>query len=404
MSKIDELIHEYCPDGAEWKKLGDVCDTVTDYVAAGSFADLKKNVPYLATPDYALLVRTMDIKNGFTSSHPVYISESAFKYLRRVNLDRECIVLPNIGNCGEVYYIDPKKLPYKHNALATNAILLRSTEVMVRYLYYFFLTPLFQKQLEKITSKVGQGKFNKTDLKKLDIPVPPLPVQQEIVRILDSFTALQDELQKELEERKKQFEHVRDQLMNNGSDVILSDVAEYSKGRVSASEMTTENYVGVDNLLQNKAGKVSATFVPAKGNVIRFERNDILIGNIRPYLKKIWLADTNGGTNGDVLCIHVLDSSSVNPRYLYFVLSSDAFFAYDTVNVRSSGKMPRGDKESVMKYSFTLPSLQEQNDIVRKLESMSEYIYDAIPEELSLRQQQYTYYRDKLLSFPRKEA
>ena len=380
MSKIDELLKEYCPDGVEYKTLGDLEDSKVILLGRGKVISKKD----------------MTEKPG---NYPVYSSSASgngiIGYYGDYLFDDERLSW-SIDGGGRWFYRSGK---YSVTNVSGWLKVLNKEIANTKYLYYALSgmwETLHYDYVHKAHPSVIRDEYC--------IPVPPLPVQQEIVRILDSFTALQDELQKELEERKKQFEHVRDQLMNNGSDVILSDVAEYSKGRVSASEMTTENYVGVDNLLQNKAGKVSATFVPAKGNVIRFERNDILIGNIRPYLKKIWLADTNGGTNGDVLCIHVLDSSSVNPRYLYFVLSSDAFFAYDTVNVRSSGKMPRGDKESVMKYSFTLPSLQEQNDIVRKLESMSDYIYDAIPEELSLRQQQYTYYRDKLLSFPRKEA
>lgn len=368
MSKIEELIQEYCPDGVEYVEIGKICETVTPSVKV-------KSSDYLSEGLYPVIDQGKDLIGGYTNEIGCFPNG---EYV--IFGDHTCAV--KYVNFPFVQGADGVKVLKAHD------------DIIPRYLYHCMTAIFLDSEYKRHWSIMRQR----------EIPLPALPVQREIVHILDSFTALQDELQKELEERKKQFEHVRDQLMNNGSDVILSDVAEYSKGRVSASEMTTENYVGVDNLLQNKAGKVSATFVPAKGNVIRFERNDILIGNIRPYLKKIWLADTNGGTNGDVLCIHVLDSSSVNPRYLYFVLSSDAFFAYDTVNVRSSGKMPRGDKESVMKYSFTLPSLQEQNDIVRKLESMSEYIYDAIPEELSLRQQQYTYYRDKLLSFPRKEA
>lgn len=81
-------------------------DTVTDYVAAGSFADIRNNVTYLNEPAYAQLVRTVDLKKKFTNDDSVYVDENAFKYLWRVNLDEECIVLPNIGaNIGEVYFV-----------------------------------------------------------------------------------------------------------------------------------------------------------------------------------------------------------------------------------------------------------------------------------------------------------
>lgn len=394
MSKIDELIHEYCPDGAEWKKLGDVCDTVTDYVAAGSFADLKKNVPYLATPDYALLVRTMDIKNGFTSSHPVYISESAFKYLWRVNLDRECIVLPNIGNCGEVYYIDPKKLPYKHNALATNAILLRSTEVMVRYLYYFFLTPLFQKQLEKITSKVGQGKFNKTDLKKLDIPVPPLPVQQEIVRILDSFTELQDELQKELEERKKQYTWLEEELITGPRYTVkkLSECATVERGKRLVRKQLSSDKNGGYPVYQNALEPLGYYSESNRRSNIPFVIAAGAAGKLGYSYTEFWAADD---------CYTIVNNRNVYGRYLYYAIEIQSKYLKDHVRM---GSIPRIAKSFVEETQIFLPDYQQQVIIANKLDTLFQLIDKTIPSEIALRQQQYSYYRDKLLSFPRKEA
>lgn len=104
-------------DDVERLPVGEVCDTITDYVAAGSFADIKKHVKYNSNNDYAQLIRTTDLKNNFTKADFVYISESAFDFLKKVNLDRESIVLPNVGNCGEVYYIEPTMLPHPHNVI-----------------------------------------------------------------------------------------------------------------------------------------------------------------------------------------------------------------------------------------------------------------------------------------------
>ncbi|MDO6995148.1 restriction endonuclease subunit S, partial [Brachyspira innocens] len=196
MSLLKELLNKYCPDGVEYKKLGEVCNTITDYVAAGSFKDIAKNVEYIRSPDYAQLVRTTDIKNNFKNNGFVYINEKAFDYLYRVNLDKECIILPNVGiNCGEVYYITPQLLPYKNNALAPNAILVRSDNTNNKFLSYIFKEKFFQKQLRKIISNAGQPKFNKTDLKKINIPLPPIEVQKEIVRILDIFAEKTNKLQ-----------------------------------------------------------------------------------------------------------------------------------------------------------------------------------------------------------------
>ena len=173
----------------------------------------------------------------------------------------------------------------------------------------------------------------------------------------------------------------------------LGEVARYAKTRIAASKMNENNYVGVENLLQEKRGKTTASSVPAFGTVIAFERGDILIGNIRPYLKKIWLADCKGGTNGDVLTVQINDRSLFIPEYLYYVLSSDKFFLYDTQNSKGA-KMPRGSKEAVMKYKLPVPPLPVQQEIVRILDSFTE-----LEKELELRRKQYEYYRDLLLNF-----
>lgn len=214
MTRIEETLKKEYAKGVEYKTVGEICDTITDYVAAGSFADIAKNVKYLDTPDYAQLIRTTDIKSNFENGKFIYISESAFKYLWRVNLDMESIILPNIGNCGEVYYITPDMLPYKKNCLATNAILVRSSKYNMKYLKYAFESEDFQKQLKKITSPSGQTKFNKTDLKKLKVAVPPLEVQQEIVRVLDNFSLLSAELSAELKARQQQYEYYRNKLLS----------------------------------------------------------------------------------------------------------------------------------------------------------------------------------------------
>jgi type I restriction enzyme S subunit len=163
-------------------------------------------------------VRTTDIKSNFTRSDFVYVTESAFKFLWRVNLNTAAIILPNIGvNCGEVYYVAPDTLPYENNVLGPNAILVRSSKHNNKYLSYLFQTPLFQKQLQIIISPGGQTKFNKTELKKLQFPLPPRPEQDRIVSILDQFEELASDLTTglpaEIEARQKQYEYYRDMLL-----------------------------------------------------------------------------------------------------------------------------------------------------------------------------------------------
>lgn len=188
----------------EHRKFGEVLETVTDYVAAGSFADLAKNVEYKDYPDYAQLIRTMDLKNGFTSAQEVYVDKNAFDYLHRVNMDKECIILPNIGNCGEVYYVKPESLPYEHNVLGPNAIFVRSETCANNFLSILLQAKDFQTKLKLIISPNGQTKFNKTELKGIDLILPGNVYEQEKIgqyfENLDSLIALQ---QKEIDGYKE---------------------------------------------------------------------------------------------------------------------------------------------------------------------------------------------------------
>ena len=179
----------------------------------------------------------------------------------------------------------------------------------------------------------------------------------------------------------------------------LEEIAHYAKTRIDCKTINEDNYVGVENLLQNKAGKTKATSVPTTGMVIAYQKNDILIGNIRPYLRKVWLADCEGGTNGDVLTVQIEDTEKVLPRFLYYVLSSEKFFLYDIQNSKGA-KMPRGSKDAVMKFEVPLPYLDVQREIVRMLDSYTESVVELqrqLTAELTARKTQYSFYREKLL-------
>ena len=183
----------------------------------------------------------------------------------------------------------------------------------------------------------------------------------------------------------------------------LGAVAEYSQKRISVADLTPETYVGVDNLLQDRKGKAVATFLPDQGSVTTYNQGDILIGNIRPYLKKIWFSNQVGGTSGDVLTIQNSIIPCMENKYLYYILSDDRFFYYN-VQYSKGSKMPRGDKQAIMQYKFILPSLTEQKRIVSILDNfntLTNSLSEGLPKEIELRQKQYEYWREQLLNFTR---
>lgn len=189
-------------DYPEWKakKLGECIDTITDYVAAGSFATIRENVQYKNEKDYAQLIRTVDLKSNFKNSDNfVYVDKNAFEFLYRVNLDRDSIILPNVGNIGEVYFVKSENLPNENNVLAPNSILLRSSKNYNLFLYQLFNTKKFRGSLDIITSKSGQPKFNKTELKEIRLNIPTEQEQVKIAKFLEGIDLKIDKEQEKLD-------------------------------------------------------------------------------------------------------------------------------------------------------------------------------------------------------------
>jgi len=180
---------------------------------------------------------------------------------------------------------------------------------------------------------------------------------------------------------------------------MLGEIAHYSRERVSADSLDESIFVGVDNLIADKGGKVPASYSPNSAMVTSYNEGDVLIGNIRPYLKKIWLADKAGGCSGDVLAVRrsAEFEDRIDPPFLYYVLSSDAFFSYNMQNAKGA-KMPRGSKEAILKFRIPVPPLEVQREIVRVLD-LFQSLEAELEAELEARRRQYAHYRDSLVQF-----
>ena len=144
----------------------------------------------------------------------------------------------------------------------------------------------------------------------------------------------------------------------------------YRIERINSSELDTSNYISTENILPNKGGIANATSIPS-GNVVRYDKGNILISNIRPYFKKIWLADKSGGCSADVLCIKANDN--ISSKYLYYLLSQQSFFDYVMAGAKGC-KMPRGDKSHIMDWEVNVPSITEQKRIADFLSSLDDKI------------------------------
>ena len=151
----------------------------------------------------------------------------------------------------------------------------------------------------------------------------------------------------------------------------LEDVINFSTTRVNSSELNKDNYVSTENMLQDYQGIVKAKSVPEDVNVVSFSCGDILISNIRPYLKKVWKATFNGGCSSDVFVLKANDN--IESGYLHYVIANDKFINF-VMSGAKGVKMPRGDKKQMETYSLSLPQIQEQHKIARLLSLLDERI------------------------------
>lgn len=153
----------------------------------------------------------------------------------------------------------------------------------------------------------------------------------------------------------------------------LEEIAIYSNKKIEIDKINFENYISTENMLPNKLGITKATALPNQSKVNFFEKQNILISNIRPYFKKIWFADFSGGCSNDVLNIVVKDSINVLPKFLYYNLFRDEFFEY-VMSGNKGTKMPRGDKHHIMQYIINIPNIEMQSKIVNILEKIDKKI------------------------------
>ena len=153
-------------------------------------------------------------------------------------------------------------------------------------------------------------------------------------------------------------------------NLSLNDIVLEKKKRVSSSTLTTSTYISTENMLQNFAGVSKANGVPSN-NVVEYKIGDILISNIRPYLKKIWLANQNGGCSSDIIVLSPCEN--YDGSFVYYLLANDGFVSYVMSGAKGI-KMPRGDKQQILKYGISIPSLKEQRKIAALLDLFDQRI------------------------------
>ena len=177
----------------------------------------------------------------------------------------------------------------------------------------------------------------------------------------------------------------------------LSSLCSYAKGKVSVDTLSKRNYVSTENMMPNKGGIVDAGALPSAQYTQQYIKDDILVSNIRPYFKKIWMADDDGGCSNDVLVFRAY--RGCDSTFLYYILANDAFFNYASATSKGT-KMPRGDKTAIMQYKVPCFNYETQLRIGKLLRSIDDRI--AVNKKINdnLQQQLFSLYENMATASP----
>lgn len=276
-------------------------------------------------------------------------------------------IISNSMSFGRPYIMDIEGCIHDGWLLLTNF----AVDLNKDFLYYILSDTITQEQFKEAASGgTSVDNLNIEKVNHIQIPFPPKEIQDAIVKEIEDLETKENKSNKIITELKEEIQNLLDKIV--GENIRLKNACKYSDKRIESATLNSTNYIGVDNLLQNMEGKINSSFVPSSGTSTEYKTGDVLLSNIRPYLKKIWFADKGGGSSNDVLVLQS-NAENVNPKYIYYTLKQDKYFHY--VMEKPKGvKMPRGDKQHIMDYRIILPSLSEQQKIVTHIEEIESQI------------------------------
>jgi type I restriction enzyme S subunit len=377
-TNIKQLINELCPNGVEWKTLGEVCDIERGRVI--SKEDLKKNI----------------------GIYPVYSSQTTnngeIGKINTFDFDGEFLTWTTDGaNAGTVFYRNGK-------FSITNVcglIKIDDTKILnYKFLYYW----LSIEAKKHVYYGMGNPKLMSNQVNKIPIPLPPLPVQEEIVRILDKFTELIQLLERELELRHKQYEYYRNKLLTpteeNGSWLLNGHPVEWKKlGEVC--EIYTGGEAPKDCIKGVIPDAIYKYPIYANGAEVYGYSKTYLIDKDAVTISSIG-ANTGAIYYRNAFFTPIIRLKVLVPKF-YNLLSRYIFYYLSSINIKSKkSSVPNINADEVRKIPIPIPPLSEQERIVALLDKLDALVNDlsvGLPAEIEARRKQYEYYRNKLLNF-----
>lgn len=415
MSKLERLIQQYCPDGVEWKALSDLGGfysgltgkTKDDFQGGNAkfitYVNVFNNPSLKTDVEERVRIREGEKQNTVQYGDVLFTGSS--------ETPNEC------GMCSVLTHHTDENLYL--NSFCFGFRFFDLTGICPSFMKYLFRSTVVRKKICKTANGVTRYNISKKEFAKIEIPVPPLPVQEEIVRILDNFTELQAELQAELQKRKQQYNYYLDNLLsfNRGGQtevrwMKLKDVCMKTSNIKWKSAAGQYRYIDLSSVDIQTHSIVSAieidkTSAPSRAQQI-VQEDDVIFATTRPTQMRACIIPTE--YNGDICstgyCVLRVDTKVLLPRFLFFSLTVSDFRTYLSNNL-TLGNYPSISNNTLLGYEVPVPSLAEQQKIVSildRFDTLTTDLTQGLPAEIEKRRQQYEYYRDKLLTFKRKEA
>ena len=411
MSRLAELIEQLCPDGVEYRPLGEIADLQRGGgMPKKLFVD--KGIPAI---HYGHIFTKYGIQ---TKCAAAYLGPEDAEKLTRV-FPGDLVVantsenLEDVGK-GVVWLGEVEGVTGGH------ATVVRSLAVDSVFLSYYLRTEDFALKKRKYSQGTKVVELSAVNLSKIDIPVPPLEVQREIVRILDQFTMLEAELEAELEARRTQYEHYRNHLLSYESlaargqveMVKLGDIATRVVTGVTPQASNSRYYQDGSNpwirTQDVNFNRISAASEFVTDNAIDdlplkwVKANSVIVAISGASAGRSAILGIDAVTNQHC-CNLEIDSNRADYRYVYYSLAARY------TELRGLGRGARGDLNvSIIKsFEIPVPSMEEQRRIADLLDHFDALVNDissGLPAEIAARRAQYEHYRDRLLSFPEKKA
>lgn len=401
MKNLETLIQELCPDGVEFVKLGDVCE-IKGRIGFRGYT--RKDL--VSESEGAITLSPSNIINGnIVYDKCSYISWAKYEESPEIMAEVGDVVFTKTASVGKTAYIEdmPKEM-----TINPQLVLLKKFRGFSKYLAYILKTTYFQNEVKKITGVGSVPNVPQSSLAKIEIPLPPIEVQTEIVRILDKFTSLEAEL----DCRKRQYEYYRDKLLSfenvGGQEVTISKIGDIGRicmcKRIMKNQTNSES--GIPFYKIGTFGKVADAYIS----------NDVYeeYKKLYSYPKKGDILMSASGTIGRTVVFDGEPSYFQDSNIVWVdndetkVINSYLNYYYQIIEWKTQGgTIKRLYNNLLAGATIKYPSLEEQHRIVSildRFESLTTSLQSGLPAEIAARRQQYEHYRDKLLTFKRKGA